>query len=349
MDANTVPVRIELLGGPGCAVGVLATVLDVLNAVQALASMRHPTAAPVLRWRCAGPEGGRVSAGLVNGAWPLLARAGFAGRPDLVVVPGWHVYSGPALDERVRVYGVVGPRLREVHACGGQLVGIGNGVALLAAAGVLDGREAVAPWAFVPMVARHAPAARLLADRSWIGGDRIWTCDSPVLATELVLQALSFTPLADLAITAADALLHRPDRQQVATAMASESTPRRVPAGAVERARRWLQANPTAPYDLPALASEAATSPRTLLRHFELAHGQTPHAYQRGLRLARARVLLETTYLTVEQVAHACGYGEVGTFRRLFRAESGVLPASWREQHRLRTSRRRWIGPLPSA
>jgi transcriptional regulator GlxA family with amidase domain len=346
MDANTTPVRIELLGGPGSATGVLATVLDLLNTVQALASMRQPVAGPVMHWRCVGPDGARADPGLAVRSWPLLPRPGFSGRPDLVVLPGWHVYSGPALDERVGAYGAVGPRLRDVHARSGQLVGIGNGVAMLAAVGLLDGREAVAPWAFVPLAARHAPDARWQPDRPWVGSDRVWTCDSPVLATELVLQALGCTPVADLAATAADALLHRPDRQQVAAGLVSEPTPRRVPAGAVERARRWLEAHPAAPYDVTALAAEAATSPRTLLRHFELAHGQSPHAYQRGLRLARARVLLETTYLTVEQVAQACGYGDVGTFRRLFRAESGVLPADWREQHRLRTNHRRWSGPL---
>jgi len=66
--------------------------------------------------------------------------------------------------------------------------------------------------------------------------------------------------------------------------------------------------------------------------------------YLHALRVVHARVLLETTYLPVEQVAQACGYQDVGTFRRLFSRLTGERPADYREQHRLRTSRKRWGG-----
>lgn len=66
--------------------------------------------------------------------------------------------------------------------------------------------------------------------------------------------------------------------------------------------------------------------------------------YLHGLRVARARILLETTYSSVEQVAHMCGYQDLGTFRRIFVAATGELPATYREHNRLRTSRKRWRG-----
>ena len=59
-------------------------------------------------------------------------------------------------------------------------------------------------------------------------------------------------------------------------------------------------------------------------------------------RMTRAKVLLETTYLSIEQVAQACGYTDTGSFRRVFQKITGGLPALYREQYRLRTSRRRW-------
>jgi transcriptional regulator GlxA family with amidase domain len=60
--------------------------------------------------------------------------------------------------------------------------------------------------------------------------------------------------------------------------------------------------------------------------------------------VAQARVLLETTYDSVDRVAHACGYQDVGTFRRIFQRATGELPAAYRERYRLRTSRKRWRG-----
>ena len=75
-----------------------------------------------------------------------------------------------------------------------------------------------------------------------------------------------------------------------------------------------------------------------------LSRGQTPFQYLQGLRIERARVMLETTYVPVEQIAQACGYTDVGTFRRVFLKMTGDLPGVYRESHRLRTTRRRWVG-----
>ena len=95
---------------------------------------------------------------------------------------------------------------------------------------------------------------------------------------------------------------------------------------------------------VPQLAQACATSTRTLLRHFSATHGQSPLQYLHSLRIARAQVMLETTYLPVDQVAQACGYTDVGTFRRLFLRATQELPAAYRAHYRLRTLRTRWPG-----
>ena len=344
MNAKTSPVCIDILVGPQTAHGVVCTALDVLNTLQALAQMRAPLAQPVLRWRLLSHDT-RSARTWPRPIWPHLPRQGFRGPAQLLLVPGWQVFSGPDIERRVRLESRWFGHLDAVHASGGQLLAVGTGVALLAQAGLLYNRRAVSPWTFMPLVARLAPKAHLLSDCAMTEHERIWTCDSPVLATAMLLQALQSTALAELADTAAQALLHTPERQSVVAQLVAEGPQRPISAGSVERARRWLEAHPTEPYNLQALALRAATSARSLLRHFENTCGLSPYAYQRRLRLARAKVLLETTYQPIEQVAHACGYADVGTFRRLFRAETGVLPAAWREQHRLRTSRTRWSGP----
>ena len=145
-------------------------------------------------------------------------------------------------------------------------------------------------------------------------------------------------------MAASHVLLHSPERQLVAAQIMQDVQGRRVPPGVVERARRWLEAHVAEPYDLARLAQAAATSPRTLLRHFASSHQQSPWQYLQGLRMSRARVLLETTYLPVDQLAQACGYTDAGTFRRQFLRATGDLPAAYREHNRLRTSRARWPG-----
>lgn len=334
------PLRVEVFWCPLTTLGVALTVVDVLRVIQSLASLREAAGRPQLSWHWRTLPGARLPRWLsaVTSASLPAPRA----LPDLLVLPGWLVRTGPELDQRVMQSAALAPRLQAVLARGGQLLGVGDGAALLGAAGLLRGRQAVAPWPFVTAVLRHSEGVQLLADRPWVHSDRVWTCDSPVLATDILLEALKHTPCAELAVAASHVLLHSPERQQVAGRIEQDVQHRRVPTGAVERARRWLESHLADPYDLSQLAQAAATSPRTLLRHFSATHGQTPLHYLQGLRMARARVLLETTYLGVDSLAQACGYLDVGTFRRHFLHATGELPATYREHNRLRVRRTRW-------
>ena len=333
-----VPLRVELLWGPDLLLGAALSVVDLLRTINALAALREPLSPAPVVWRWQPMNGrGRAPAGLPAGG-------GFRGWADVAIVAGWHARSGPHLDRLVEESGAAAARLARIHASGGRVAAIANGVALLGQAGLLAGRRAVAPWPFVASVLRHSAGVELVTDQAWHVDDRLWSCDSPVLATELTLDLLQQTSVAELAASAAPLYLHSAERQQVAARIAADTHTRILPAGALERARRWLEEHLTEPYSLQATAQAAATSPRTLLRHFAATYGKSPLDHLHALRVVHARVLLETTYLPVEQVAHACGYQDVGTFRRIFTRATGQRPADYREQHRLRTSRKRWGG-----
>jgi transcriptional regulator GlxA family with amidase domain len=150
-----------------------------------------------------------------------------------------------------------------------------------------------------------------------------------------------------LADSAAAVLVHAPERQRLAGRIAAAAGGTRIGPGALERARRWLEERTELPYDLNAVAQAAATSPRSLLRHFRAAHGHSPLQYLHQLRATRARMLLETTYLGIDAIAEACGYRDAAMFRRIFRAATGLTPSDYRDRFRLRTPRRDWGRDMP--
>lgn len=53
--------------------------------------------------------------------------------------------------------------------------------------------------------------------------------------------------------------------------------------------------------------------------------------YVSDLRMDRARTLLSTTQMTVEQVAQAIGYGSADHLQRKFKRETGMTPGQWRK------------------
>ncbi len=73
-------------------------------------------------------------------------------------------------------------------------------------------------------------------------------------------------------------------------------------------------------------------SPRNFARVFSREVGVTPAAYVEALRLERARVLLETTDLIVDEVARRCGFGTVETLRRTFARRLHVSPSAYRDR-----------------
>jgi transcriptional regulator GlxA family with amidase domain len=60
--------------------------------------------------------------------------------------------------------------------------------------------------------------------------------------------------------------------------------------------------------------------------------GSTPGAFVESVRVERARTLLETTDLQVEEISRACGFGTVETLRRAFGRQVRVSPSEYRER-----------------
>lgn len=100
----------------------------------------------------------------------------------------------------------------------------------------------------------------------------------------------------------------------------------------LERAMRHLEARVDATVPVAELASLVALSPSHLTTLFRRATGGGPAAFHTGLKMSRARTLLDTTSLTVAQVAARVGYEDPLYFSRLFRRRHGVSPTAYRAQ-----------------
>jgi AraC-like DNA-binding protein len=86
--------------------------------------------------------------------------------------------------------------------------------------------------------------------------------------------------------------------------------------------------------DVPALGAAENLSTRTVHQVFA-ERGTTPAAHIRAARLHRARRLLESTHLTVLEIAVRCGSTDPSVFSRAFRTEVGLTPSEYRRRARL--------------
>jgi len=82
------------------------------------------------------------------------------------------------------------------------------------------------------------------------------------------------------------------------------------------------------------LARRGNVSARTLARRFEQQVGMAPGQWLLAQRIARTRVLLEETDLSVEAIAVRVGLSSATNLRRRFRAALHTTPSAYRRVYR---------------
>ena len=87
--------------------------------------------------------------------------------------------------------------------------------------------------------------------------------------------------------------------------------------------------------DIPSsatLAGDLCISERTLARRIQAATGNSPSALIQFVRLKRARLLLETSQMSVDRIAELVGYRDATALRRLMHKAFAATPRQFRKR-----------------
>ena len=95
---------------------------------------------------------------------------------------------------------------------------------------------------------------------------------------------------------------------------------------------QWARQNLSQPLALPDLAAQARMSERTFQRRFRAEVGTAPMAWLQRERLFHAQAMLETSATPLVEIAQACGFPSIDTFRIAFKRSVGTSPAAYRQQ-----------------
>jgi transcriptional regulator GlxA family with amidase domain len=315
------PAEIGILLYPEVAAATVHGLTDMFGVAARLARERMGATAPMLRvshWR---PNAANDAVDCVFDTHPQLAP-----RPVAVIVPGsWQ--GQPDAEVRRCLVGWLGER----HTAGTTLCSVCGGAFLLAETGLLAGRSATTHWTFMPELAQrfpdiHADESRIvIEDGNFItaGGVLAWTD----LGLKLVDRYLGSTIMLE---TARFMLIDPPGREQ---RYYSNFSPKLHHGdAAVLKVQHWLQAEAVKQPSLSEMSGVGGLGGRTFLRRFQKATGLTPTEYSQRLRVGKAREILEFTTQTINQVALAVGYEDVGSFRKVFQKVVGLSPSDYRRR-----------------
>jgi transcriptional regulator GlxA family with amidase domain len=214
---------------------------------------------------------------------------------------------------------------------GAQVVSICSGAFLLAATGLLDGREATTHWACEQLFRERYPKVHLKSDQM-ITQDGALCCSGGASAYQDMALFLVRQYYGDqIAHQCAKAVLIDLDRhtqQQYASFRPSRQHQDSV----VNILQDWLKFHATESFSIAYLAEKASLSERQLKRRFKQATGETPLVYIQALRMEAAKHALETSNDQVEKVSNVAGYEDVRFFRQLFKRYTGLSPSEYRRK-----------------
>ncbi len=302
----------------------VAVTIDALRAAERLAP-RVGVRAP--RWRVVSVAGGTVR--LRGGLWMDTTRLPSRSEHSTWIVPGIGTETPVAVRDRLAdADALTVVRALARHARGGGTVAAScTAVFLLQRAGLLAGRRATTTWWLAPLLGELARECTVDADLMVCADGPVITAGAAFAQTDLMLHLLR--AYGGSALTDAVARTLLVDARE---AQAPYVVPEVLANGdaLVNRIIARVESALPAPPSVAELAAELAIGDRTLGRHVRRATGRTTLDLVRSVKLRRARALLETSRLTVDQVAEAVGYQDATALRRAMQRVSGANPSHYR-------------------
>ena len=205
-----------------------------------------------------------------------------------------------------------------------------TGALVLAAAGLLNGRRATTHWYWCDRLARNYPLVSVDRDPIYVQDGNCYTSAGVTAGIDLALALVEEDLGRPVALKIAQLMvvfLRRAGGQSQFSATLAAQTRENRPLGDL---LAWLPDNIRHHLTVESLARRAAMSPRNFARLFQQQLGKTPARHIEDLRLEAARHRLESTTLSLEEVADASGFASAEKLRRAFRRRLGVTPGQYR-------------------
>ncbi len=270
----------------------------------------------------------------IRAPWTLSDLVG----ADTVIVPGFEHPALPVPDAVVAA-------LCTAYANGARVASICSGTFILAAAGLLDGRRATTHWLAADLLAKRYPAITVDPSVLFVDEGRIVTSAGASAGLDMCLHLLRRDHGHAIAAHAARLAVAPLDREGGQAQFIRHEAP--GSAACLAPLLDWMRGNAHRPLSVDELARQAATSPRTFARRFREQTGTTPLQWLITARVRRAQKLLETTPLSIDEIATTAGFDDATALREHFRRIVGVSPKAYRrsfgapaEQAAIQTSQR---------
>lgn len=305
--------------------------LGMLNFTEALRAANMFSGQLKYSWDLLSPDGQPVTA---SNGMTLNSTGGFDHRKaDMWLV---HAAFG---HERFYSSSLRGS-LHNARRRGSVIAGSDLGPFLLAKWDLLSGRKVTTHWTAIEAFKEEFPDVQVRTELFLIDQDR-WTCAGAAAMTDFAIFMIASREGQALADQVKNWMIHDRAVVNIQTDGSEHPGVRSAPPE-ISKAIEIMSANICEPLSIPQIAALIATSTRTLERAFVRHTGHSPKSFYVGMRLQRARSLLQSTEICVTDIAVSSGFNSAqhfstsyaGLFGRSPSADRAEIARRWQEGRR---------------
>lgn len=250
---------------------------------------------------------------------------------DTVIVPGWRRPGEGIWHESPKPAFV--KALQQAYKNGARLISVCSGVFALGHAGLLNGRVATSHWLHTDELQSAFPKAKIVKDRLYVHDGRISTSAGSSAGLDLCLSIIR----KDFGIEVANRVARRmvaPVHREGGQSQYVEPAVLSADDNDFGPVLDWMTKHIADSFTLGEVADHFAMSLRTFQRRFHALTGCPALEWMNRNRVTQARKLLETSDLSIDQVALRSGLGSTANMRKHFARILQTTPSNYRSAFR---------------
>ncbi|SNC77254.1 transcriptional regulator, AraC family with amidase-like domain [Hymenobacter gelipurpurascens] len=247
---------------------------------------------------------------------------------DLVIIPAVDGDLEQALENNREFL----PWIVQQYKSGAEVASLCLGAFLLAATGLIDGRQCTTHWAAANDFRRMFPGVELCEDKLITDEHGIYSSGGAFSYLNLVLYLIEKYAGREMAVFCAK--VFQIDIERVSQSAfvvfngqkAHEDEP-------IKKAQAYIEANYQEKITVDELASMLALGRRNLERRFKKATANSVVEYIQRVKMEVAKNSLESSRENVNEVMYQVGYTDPKAFRLTFKRVTGLSPKQYRSKY----------------
>ena len=249
-------------------------------------------------------------------------------RTNLVIIPSLnHNYAKAVKPNQVLVDWIA-----EQYRHGAEIASICTGAWLLAASGLLDGKNCSTHWSAADDFRSRFPEVNLQTDQLITDEHGIYTNGGAYSFLNLMIYLVEKYYDRQTAIFCSKVFQIEMDRQSQSSFIIFKGQKSHGDE-LIKKAQAYIESKLDEKISVENLSSRFAIGRRTFDRRFIKATGNTPVEYSQRVKIEAAKKAFESSRKTVNEVMYDVGYSDIKAFREVFRKITGMSPLVYRSRY----------------